>query len=90
MGLDGVAIIAHGGASPKAIKNAIRVAKETVSHDVNRHVVDSLESFKQIGAERKNKFPRRVWSEIKSRIETFGEKPVTQQEEREIEGGGKD
>jgi glycerol-3-phosphate acyltransferase PlsX len=89
MGLDGVAIIAHGGASPKAIKNAIRVAKETVSHDVNRHVVDSLESFKQIGAERKNKFPRRVWSEIKSRIETFGEKPVTQQEEREIEGGGK-
>lgn len=90
MGLDGVAIIAHGGASPKAIKNAIRVAKETVSHDVNRHVVDSLESFKQIGAGRKNKFPRRVWSEIKSRIETFGEKPVTQQEEREIEGGGKD
>jgi glycerol-3-phosphate acyltransferase PlsX len=42
LGLGGVAIIAHGGSSPKAIKNAIRVAKEAVSHDVNRHIVELL------------------------------------------------
>jgi glycerol-3-phosphate acyltransferase PlsX len=88
MGLDGVAIIAHGKASPKAIKNAIRVAQETVSHDVNRHVVKSLESLKHIGVGSKNKFSRRVWSGIKSKIDTLGEKPVTQEDGRETKGGG--
>jgi phosphate acyltransferase len=42
LGLGGVAIIAHGGSSPKAIKNAIRVAKEAVAHDVNRHIIELL------------------------------------------------
>jgi glycerol-3-phosphate acyltransferase PlsX len=45
MGLGGVAIIAHGGSSPKAIKNAIRVAKEAALHDVNRHITEMLESL---------------------------------------------
>lgn len=89
LGLNGVAIIAHGGSSPKAIKNAIRVAKETVSHDVNRNVIESLESFATVRGGEENKFPRRVWSQIKSRIETFSEKPITDGEERETKGGGK-
>ncbi|MCZ6906949.1 MAG: hypothetical protein O7G28_06660, partial [Deltaproteobacteria bacterium] len=86
---NGVAIIAHGGSSPKAIKNAIRVAKETVSHDVNRIVIESLESFATVRGGEENKFSRRVWSQIKSRIETFSEKPITDGEERETKGGGK-
>ena len=53
MGLDGVAIVAHGGSSPKAIKNAIRVAKETVSQDVNRHIVDMMEGLKKGDGDRK-------------------------------------
>ena len=89
LGLNGVAIIAHGGSSPKAIKNAIRVAKETVSHDVNRNVIESLESFATVRGGEENKFPSRVWSQIKSRIETFSEKPITDGEERETKGGGK-
>jgi len=42
VGLDGIAIVAHGGSSAKAIKNAIRVAREAVSRDVNRSIVAAL------------------------------------------------
>ncbi|HKX51251.1 MAG TPA: phosphate acyltransferase PlsX, partial [Candidatus Binatia bacterium] len=38
LGLDGVAIVAHGGSTALAIKNAIRVASESVSQNVNGHV----------------------------------------------------
>jgi glycerol-3-phosphate acyltransferase PlsX len=47
IGLDGVAIVAHGGSSAKAIKNAIRVASETASRDVNGSIVAALESTMQ-------------------------------------------
>ncbi|HEX9780772.1 MAG TPA: phosphate acyltransferase PlsX [bacterium] len=40
LGVNGVSIIAHGGSSAKAIKNAIRVAFETVRRDLNRHMID--------------------------------------------------
>ena len=42
LGVNGVCIIAHGASSAKAIKNAIRVAYESVRHDVNRHLVDAI------------------------------------------------
>ncbi|MFH1878732.1 MAG: phosphate acyltransferase PlsX, partial [Candidatus Omnitrophota bacterium] len=45
MGVDGNVIIAHGSSNEKAIKNAIRVAAETVDHDVNKHVVEELQSY---------------------------------------------
>lgn len=38
LGLNGITIIAHGGASAYAMKNAIRMACETVSHQVNPHI----------------------------------------------------
>lgn len=44
MGLDGVAIVAHGGSSVKAIKNAIRVANESAEGDVNGSIVTALAS----------------------------------------------
>lgn len=42
IGLNGIAIVAHGGSSAKAIKNAIRVANESVSRDVNGGIVAAL------------------------------------------------
>ena len=45
LGVDGRCIISHGSSSPKAIKNAIRVAAEFVKQDVNKHIVEELESY---------------------------------------------
>jgi len=42
LGIDGVCIIAHGGSSANAIKNAIRVAHESLLHNVNQHIIDTL------------------------------------------------
>jgi glycerol-3-phosphate acyltransferase PlsX len=38
LGINGVCVICHGGSSAKAIKNAIRVASEFVSHRVNERI----------------------------------------------------
>jgi glycerol-3-phosphate acyltransferase PlsX len=53
LGLDGVAIVAHGGSTALAIKNAIRVASESVSQNVNGHVSAALESMAQAATENK-------------------------------------
>lgn len=45
MGVDGSVIIAHGASNDKAIKNAIRAAAEHVTHKVNTHVVEELQSY---------------------------------------------
>ena len=42
IGLNGVAIVAHGGSSAKAIKNAVRVAAEAVSQDINGYIVSAV------------------------------------------------
>ena len=42
IGLDGVAIIAHGGSNPLAIKNAIRAARDAVDHKMNQHIAEAL------------------------------------------------
>ena len=89
LGLDGVAIIAHGGSGPKAIKNAIRVAKEAVSHDVNRHIVEVLGELGEASGEKREKFSRKVWQRIRSKIESFGEKPPSEEEGGESKSGEK-
>ena len=45
LGVDGRCIISHGSSNPKAIKNAIRVAGEFKTLDVNKHIVEELESY---------------------------------------------
>jgi len=45
LGVDGVSIIAHGASTSKAIKNAFRVAHETVRQELNRHMTEAVESF---------------------------------------------
>lgn len=42
LGVNGVCIIGHGSSSPKAIKNAIRVAGEIVKYKVNDHITARL------------------------------------------------
>jgi glycerol-3-phosphate acyltransferase PlsX len=42
LGVDGVVIIGHGRSSAKAIKNAIRVAKEEVERKVNDKIIESI------------------------------------------------
>jgi glycerol-3-phosphate acyltransferase PlsX len=42
LGVNGICIKAHGNSSPKAIKNAIRVAREAVAHKVNPHIVEEI------------------------------------------------
>lgn len=42
LGVNGVVIIAHGSSTSLAIRNALRVARESVCHQVNPHIEESL------------------------------------------------
>src|SRR6185503_14282515 len=44
LGVNGVSIICHGGSSPKAIKNAIRVAAQSVRSAMVEHIARELRS----------------------------------------------
>jgi glycerol-3-phosphate acyltransferase PlsX len=45
LGVNGVCIIAHGGSSPFAIKNAIRMAIESIRHQVNPHIIEEAQRY---------------------------------------------
>jgi hypothetical protein len=81
LGLSGVAIVAHGGSGEKEIKNAIRVAKEAVAHDVNRRIMELLVQSPADGAPAE---PQRIWQRVKSK---FTGKSAGA--ESETKGGGK-
>jgi phosphate acyltransferase len=42
LGVNGVSIISHGRSSPRAIKNAVRVAAEIARSDVNKHIHEDI------------------------------------------------
>src|SRR3982751_666016 len=42
LGVNGICIIAHGNSTPFAIKNALRVAAESIEHQVNPHIVEEV------------------------------------------------
>jgi glycerol-3-phosphate acyltransferase PlsX len=42
LGVNGICIIAHGNSTPLAIKNALRVAAESIEHHVNPHIVEEV------------------------------------------------
>lgn len=48
LGLNGVTIIAHGSSSPKAIRNAIRVAADTAGKNVNAQILDGLQAIPEM------------------------------------------
>ncbi len=47
LGVNGVCIIAHGGSSPVAIKNAIRMAAESIRQQVNPHIIQEVERYNE-------------------------------------------
>ena len=46
LGIKGTCVIAHGGSKANAIKNAIRVAKESIESDVNGKISNIYELSK--------------------------------------------
>jgi len=44
LGINGTCVVGHGNSSPKAIKNAIRVVEEMVSHRINQLIVEEINS----------------------------------------------
>ena len=42
LGVNGICIIAHGNSTARAIKNALRVAAESIEHHVNPHIVEEV------------------------------------------------
>jgi glycerol-3-phosphate acyltransferase PlsX len=45
LGVNGICIIAHGASTPLAIKNAVRVAAESIEHQVNPHIIDEVQRY---------------------------------------------
>lgn len=69
LGTDGLTIIAHGASTPKAIKNAIRVAEQSVRGGINRQIVESLHALPEttlLPTELKR--GRKFWTQIKERF----------------------
>lgn len=69
LGVDGLAIIAHGASTPKAIKNAIRVADESLRGGVNQQIVNSLHAVPEMALIPADfKRGRKFWSQLKERF----------------------
>jgi len=85
IGLDGVAIIAHGGSDPRAMKNAIRAARDEIQQDVNRYITEILGDV-EAGA-KKEGLPHKIWQRIKSKIESLGDEAEGVEEGEEQKGG---
>lgn len=47
LGVNGISIIGHGSSSPRAIRNAIRVAGDFIRFNVNQHIIEAVEQFKK-------------------------------------------
>lgn len=45
LGVNGICIIGHGSSSPRAVHNALRVASESISHDINHIINDKVRSL---------------------------------------------
>lgn len=45
LGVNGICIVAHGSSSDFAVKNAIRVAAESISHQINPHIVEEIKRY---------------------------------------------
>jgi len=45
LGVNGICIIAHGASTSLAIKNALRVAAESIEHQVNPHIIEEVQRY---------------------------------------------
>jgi glycerol-3-phosphate acyltransferase PlsX len=46
LGLNGLVVKSHGGATPKGVANAIKVAARMVKYDITRRIGDDLDNFR--------------------------------------------
>jgi glycerol-3-phosphate acyltransferase PlsX len=67
LGVDGVVVISHGASNPRAIMNAIRVAKQAVENRINEHVLEGLKQYEAFYRKMK---PLRLWDTIKRKMTT--------------------
>lgn len=68
LGTDGVTVIAHGSSSPRAIKNAIRVADESLQRGVNRHIGEGLQQIPESKALTEDGRGRTLWAQLRERF----------------------
>jgi phosphate acyltransferase len=88
IGLDGVAIVAHGGSSALAIKSAIRLARDAVDHEMNRLIATALGDAEAGEEAKKEGLPHRMWSRLKAKIDAIADKPEPEDSEEERRRGG--
>ena len=50
LGVNGICIIAHGSSTPLAIKNALRVAADSIEHEVNPHIIEEVRRYHETTA----------------------------------------
>ena len=50
LGVNGICIIAHGASTPLAIKNALRVAAESIEQQVNPHIIEEISRYNETQA----------------------------------------
>ncbi|MGH7938161.1 MAG: hypothetical protein ACRD5Z_12335, partial [Bryobacteraceae bacterium] len=50
LGVNGSCIIAHGASTPLAIKNALRVATESIEEQVNPHIIEEVSRYNETHA----------------------------------------
>ncbi|MFU8855616.1 MAG: phosphate acyltransferase PlsX [Deferrisomatales bacterium] len=67
LGVNGVGIVSHGSSDARAIKNAIRVARDFAERRVNLHMMQVLERNQDLEAWAARK-ERRFWSQLKEKI----------------------
>jgi glycerol-3-phosphate acyltransferase PlsX len=50
LGVNGICIIAHGASTPLAIKNALRVAAESIEQQLNPHIIEEIARYHETTA----------------------------------------
>src|SRR5246127_645565 len=50
LGVNGICIIAHGASTPLAIKNALRVASESIEQQLNPHIIEEIRRYNETAA----------------------------------------
>lgn len=88
IGLDGIAIIAHGGSNPLAIKNAIRQARDAAAQNMNQHIAEALAELDHGAGEKKPGLSQKLWRRFKSKIEAMSEKAEAPSDSEERRRGG--
>ncbi|MEA2626519.1 MAG: phosphate acyltransferase [Candidatus Binatota bacterium] len=90
LGVNGVTIVAHGASSPRAIRNAIRVASESATKRINAQILEGLKAVPEMaGLAESLKARRGLWQQIKGRLRggRDGKEAAEAKEPREASDG---